>query len=147
MHKTRSVPDRAVFAVKPRSAWAKSACRARPRHRFGSPDRQMRSLRSTRPGASEEASANAGSCQFWFNSGNRLSPMSRRRQRLDGSPRKIWRRRERFPHPTSPPPRLVARITIQVPSNIGSDSAPTRTSGFSAQASPDCCRKQGRIFL
>lgn len=67
--------------------------------------------------------------------------MSRRRQRLDGSPRKIWRRRERFPHPTSPPPRLVARITIQVPANIGSDSASTRTSEFSAQASPDCYRE------
>ena len=67
--------------------------------------------------------------------------MRRRRQRLDGSPRKIWRRRERFPHPTSPPPRLVARITIQVPANIGSDSASTRTSEFSAQASPDCYRE------
>ena len=61
-------------AVKPGLAWAGSARRARLRHRFGGSSRQAGSPSwSTRSGASRGDSANAGSCQFWFNGGDRLS--------------------------------------------------------------------------
>ena len=69
-------------AVGPGLAWARSARRARLHHCFGGSSRQAGSLWSTRSGASRDDSANAGSCQSWFNSGSPRPLLGQDWQRL-----------------------------------------------------------------
>ena len=64
---------RSPSAVKPGLAWARSARRARLRHRFGGSSRQADPPKHPIRCFGGGGSANAGSCQSWFNVEDRLS--------------------------------------------------------------------------